>query len=68
MCYLFDAILNRPFSNLLNEGEEGLLTAIYERMATMDPLKGNLLHSLCVSDNANDLLAPRSAHDLHLEK
>ncbi|KAG4432938.1 hypothetical protein IFR05_011584 [Cadophora sp. M221] len=68
MRYLFDAILNRPFSNLLNEEEEGLLTAIYESMTTMDPPKGNLLHRLCVSDNANYLLASRAAHDPHLEK
>jgi hypothetical protein len=46
MRYLFDAILNRPFSNLLKEAEEGFLTAIYESMATMDPRKGNLLHPL----------------------
>ncbi|KIM95285.1 hypothetical protein OIDMADRAFT_148926 [Oidiodendron maius Zn] len=45
MRYLFDEILNRPFSNLLKEGEEDLLTAIYESMATMEPPKGNLLHS-----------------------
>jgi thiamine phosphate synthase YjbQ (UPF0047 family) len=65
---VFDGILNRPLSILLKEDEEGLLTSIYESMATMNPPKGNLPHSSCVDDNANDTLVSRSAHDAHLEK
>ena len=68
MRYLFDAILNHPLSILLKEEEEGLLSAIYESIAIMDPPKGNLPHPSCVADSANDLLVPRSAHDPHLEK
>jgi hypothetical protein len=68
MRHLFDGILNRLLSTLLREEEEGLLTDIYESMATMDPPKGNLPHPSCVDDNANDPLASRSAHDAHLEK
>jgi len=44
MRYLFDAILTRPLSILLKEGEEGFLNTICESMATMDPPKGNLPH------------------------
>lgn len=68
MRYLFDEILNRPFSILLKDEEEGLLNAIYEKMATMNPPKGNLPCLSSVDDNANNLLAPRFAHKAHLEK
>ncbi len=68
MHYVFDKILNRPLSILLNEGEEELLTSICESMAAMDPPKGSGPQPLCAEYNANETLASRSNYNTHLEK
>jgi hypothetical protein len=53
MRYLVDAVLNRPLSILLDERQEGLLTSIYDSMATMDPPKGNSTNLSCVDASTN---------------
>lgn len=44
MRYLFDGILNHPFSILLKKDEEVLLTDIYKSMTAVDPQNGNFPH------------------------
>jgi hypothetical protein len=68
MRHLFDGILNQSWPILLKEGEEDLLTRIYESLATTDPPKGNLPYPGYLYDDANGSLVARFTYDAHLEK